>query len=69
MLEEVESSGRDVAVAKWEYTVLADRGRMHRVTADELNKYGEQGWELFSIGLAPGTSTGEVHFYFKRPKL
>ncbi len=53
---------------KWEYNLLQDRGRMHRVTLDELNKLGEQGWELVAVQPDPAV-TGQVNFYFRRPKV
>lgn len=68
MLEEVEDSGPVSGEAlQWEYMLLADRGRMHHVDLDQLNKLGEEGWELVTIVEERRTQTPEIHFYFKRP--
>ena len=81
MLEEVAGSqeGKDsqqvegpqlvaASATKWEYTELVDRGRMTKIDIDHLNEQGELGWELLCIIPVPGSKTGEVAFYFKRPK-
>jgi len=49
----------------WEYRMIADRGRMHRVTADELNALGREGWELIAIVPDPERES-VTNFYFKR---
>lgn len=55
-------------VCKWEYNMVADRGRMHRVNIEELDELGSQGWELFA--LQPDLlASAQMNFYFKRPKV
>jgi hypothetical protein len=54
-------------VRRWEYNIVFDRGRMHRVTVEEFNELGDQGWELVSAMPDP-IATGQINFYFKRPK-
>ncbi len=52
----------------WEYRMVADRGRMHRVTVDELNAFGKEGWELITI--IPDPEREHVtNFFFKRKLL
>ncbi len=54
-------------VRKWEYNIVFDRGRMHRVTVEEFNELGDQGWELVSV-IGDPVATGQINFYFKRPQ-
>jgi len=49
----------------WEYKSIADRGKMHKVTTDELNELGKEGWELIQIMPDP-TREEVVNYYFKR---
>ena len=53
---------------RWEYRILSDRGRMGRVTADDLTQVGEEGWELVMVMRDPTTVEPQINFYFKRPK-
>ncbi|MFH0963615.1 MAG: DUF4177 domain-containing protein [Planctomycetota bacterium] len=69
MLEEVEGTPAAPAAGRWEYMLVADRGRMHHVDLDEINRLGEEGWELVAIIHESRTQTPEVHFYFKRPRV
>ena len=69
MLEEVEGEEAAPTATQWEYLLLADRGRMHKVSLDELNEVGRQGWELINIVHEERTQTPEIHFYFKRPAI
>ena len=52
----------------WEYRILTDRGRMGRVTADDLNRVGEEGWELVAVLRDPASTEPQINYYFKRPK-
>ena len=49
----------------WEYKSIADRGKMHKVTTDELNALGKEGWELVQIMADPALEN-VVNYYFKR---
>ena len=51
--------------AVWEYRMAADRGKMHRVDADELNALGKEGWELIQIMKDPARED-VVNYFFKR---
>jgi hypothetical protein len=51
---------------RWEYRILSDRGRMGRVTADDLTQVGEEGWELVMVMRDPTTVEPQINFYFKR---
>jgi hypothetical protein len=53
---------------RWEYRILSDRGRMGRVTAEDLTQVGEEGWELVMVMRDPTTVEPQINFYFKRPK-
>jgi hypothetical protein len=53
---------------RWEYRILSDRGRMGRVTADDLTQVGEEGWELVMVMRDPTTVEPQINFYFKRRK-
>lgn len=53
---------------RWEYRILSDRGRMGRVTADDLTQAGDEGWELVMVMRDPTTVEPQVNFYFKRPR-
>jgi hypothetical protein len=44
---------------RWEYRITAD------ADTSELNKDGDQRWELVALKPSPG---GGAQFYFKRPK-
>lgn len=51
---------------KWEYRVVSGQDG----TAEDLNRYGDQGWELVSV-ISVGDDRGNFRnqrFYFKRPK-
>ena len=50
-------------VIKWEYFVEA---RNYKMLADELNKYGNEGWELFSVIQEPCRDISYIIYYFKR---
>ena len=53
---------------KWEYRIISDRGRMHRVTMEELNDVGSEGWELVTLE-KDTEQTGVLNFFFKRRKV
>jgi len=55
-------------LVQWEYRILSDRGRMGRVTADDLTQVGEEGWELVMVMRDPTTVEPQINFYFKRRK-
>ncbi len=50
---------------RWEYKFIP-RNASHewRISEQELNALGAEGWELAGIASVPN----EVHFYFKRPR-
>jgi hypothetical protein len=50
---------------RWEYKFIP-RNVSHewRLSGEELNGLGAEGWELAGIASVPS----EVHFYFKRPR-
>ena len=50
---------------QWEYKMASDRGKMHRVSVEELNELGKDGWELVYIA-ADLTKTDVVNYFFKR---
>jgi len=50
----------------WEYRIVVDRGRMHRVTIQELDQVGAQGWEMIHILKAGTESNPETIYMFKR---
>jgi len=54
-----------MADVKWQYKIVSDRGKMHRVTVEEMNQLGGEGWELVHI-MPDGERPEIVHFYFKR---
>lgn len=55
---------------KWEYQV-ANPGNQRQMTKDELNAWGDKGWELISVVFGSGFE-GEYgdgySYHFKRPK-
>ena len=64
---------------KWEYRVLRinstrpeEAGRTPRARSGaaetQLNKLGEQGWELVTVRLDGSAPAASPIFYFKRPK-
>lgn len=66
---------------KWEYKIIEtgkSKGVLFQskeVGADELNKLGEEGWELVTALSVSGSAAGfgtkkpdQVFFIFKRPK-
>ena len=52
----------------WEYRIMTDRGRMGRVTVGDLDRAGEEGWELVAVMRDPVATEPQVNYYFKRPK-
>ena len=50
----------------WEYRMVVDRGRMHRVTNQELNDVGLRGWEMIFILKAGTDANPETIYMFKR---
>lgn len=48
---------------EWEYKIMA---KTRRPDVNELNKLGDQGWELV-VGTY-GSDTGDFTLIFKRPK-
>jgi predicted Zn finger-like uncharacterized protein len=55
-----------VAEGAWEYTILADRGRLGRVDQGKLNEMGAQAWELVAVHKEEA-EVSHTLFYFKRP--
>ena len=54
-----------MAQIKWSYKIISDRGKMHRVSVDEMNELGNEGWELIQI-MTDAERPEIVHFYFKK---
>lgn len=54
-----------VAGTKWEYLVSGQDG-----TKEQLDNYGESGWELVAVIAAPDRNGNfsNQRFYYKRPK-
>jgi len=55
----------------WQYLVVPIEGQV--LTSDELNDYGDMGWELVTVEIGYSTLKGKAakasRFYiFKRPK-
>lgn len=60
-------------MAQWEYRIINVRSENYRLdpnAATELNRLGEEGWELVSITSVNFKSgaTDNIAFVFKRPR-
>lgn len=60
-------------MTQWEYTIINVRSENYRLdpnAATELNRLGEEGWELISITSVNFKSgaTDNIAFVFKRPR-
>jgi len=52
----------------WEYKQLLDRGRMHRVTTEELDASGANGWELLAVFIMGTITAPETIYQMKRQR-
>lgn len=50
---------------RFEYRVVS---RSSSMTEDELNDFGEDGWELVAVADVAVGPAGRTYFYFKRPE-
>ena len=49
----------------WEYKFIPRNATQEwRISTQELNALGKEGWELVAVASVPS----EAHFYFKRPR-
>ena len=51
---------------KWEYKI--EDGVFARIVLDDLNKWGDDGWELAGIVQTLEFGPGTIRFFLKRPK-
>ncbi len=66
------AAGEEEAMAQWEYKIINIRSENYRLdphAAQEMNRYGEEGWELVaitSVNFKTG-ATDNIAMVFKRP--